>query len=561
MKMEKKYQQNKIDTMRILFSIIIMLLLDFFAISNVASAQTPFFVANSQGAIYAINEGNDIYYFKYIDSSATYTQQLWKVNTSNSTNYLVKSFGPLYGPYGDVSNALFVNNKLYFVMYISPGDHQLWVSDGTDAGTKPLFTSSKIYAFFDFNNALFFSAFSYTNMALNGMYKTDGTPTNTILLKNFQSRYEGTSAYSGIANYTKYNNKIVFTVHKGVINNPTTHYAELWSTDGTAAGFVKLDSLYGSIGVYGKKSPYSDYTNTFPELNDMLYFTFVNNANYNTSEIWRTNGTVNNSSYLHDLGPSANTSPIISFNNKLILTAYTASYGQEIYISDSSKGSINLLKDINSNPGFLSSNPKNFLIHCNKFFFIARDSSNSFERIWESDATTNGTKVNTPNRGLYSLITKLNDGNLYYAYRYSVNSVDSIKIFMIDSTCTTTEVLKWAVLDYGNVSQIMLSNSVILRLGGGQAGPMGLYSLSPTTTINQVEKSNNQLTIYPNPLNDVLNFNVSKNSNIKIYDLVGNIVFEQSFLKGQHSINLKHLSNGLYFIIDDRGGVQKFIKE
>lgn len=127
--------------------------------------------------------------------------------------------------------------------------------------------------------------------------------------------------------------------------------------------------------------------------------------------------------------------------------------------------------------------------------------------------------------------------------KYQQNKIDTMRIL------------------FSIIIMLLLDFFVMSNVASGQAGPMGLYSLSPTNTINQVEKSNNQLTIYPNPLNDVLNFNVSKNSNIKIYDLVGNIVFEQSFLKGQHSINLKYLSNGLYFIIDDRGGVQKFIKE
>jgi hypothetical protein len=142
-----------------------------------------------------------------------------------------------------------------------------------------------------------------------------------------------------------------------------------------------------------------------------------------------------------------------------------------------------------------------------------------------------------------------------------VNFVDSIRIYKIDNNCNSTEILKWAVTDYGNVTEFLYSNMLFIRVDGGQAGVAGLYSLSPTTSINQVEKSNNQLTIYPNPVNDVLYFNVSKNAKIKIYDLIGNLILEQEHNAGQHAIHLNHLSKGMYFIIDGNGGMQKFVKE
>jgi ELWxxDGT repeat protein len=350
-----------------------------FFISNLLFAQTPFLVPNTLSTVKTVNVANDIYYFRIIDSSGSNVQQLWKMNASSYATSKVKSFGALFSPYGEVSLATAVNNKMYFVIYISPGDQQLWVSDGTEAGTKPLFMASKIYAFFDFNNELIFSAYSYTNTTINGMYKSNGTALGTMLLKNIQSRYNGTFVDEGIYNYTKYKNKIVFTVHKGVNNNPTTHYAELWSTDGTSNGFVRLDSINGSLSAYGKKLPYPDFSNKFPEFNSLLFFTFVNKATNNTAEIWGTNGNVNSSTYFYDLGISANTSPVIPFNNKLIFTAFTSNYGQELYTTDGTIPNTSLLKNINSSPSFLSSNPYNFVEHCNKLFFIATDSSNVYK--------------------------------------------------------------------------------------------------------------------------------------------------------------------------------------
>ncbi len=523
-------------------------------------AQSPNLIASSEGTVKSVNVGNDIYYFRIIDSAGTNIQQLWKLDANTSNASKVKTFGSLFMPYGEVGIATEVNNKLYFKIYISPGDDQLWVSDGTEAGTQPLMIASKIYAFFNFNNELYFSAHNYTNAAKNGVYKSNGTVAGTVLLKNIQSRYNGTMVTEGIANYTSFNNKLVFTVHKGVINNPTTHYAELWATDGTAGGFVRLDSMYGSIGVYGRRLPYPDYSNKLPEYNNMLYFSFVNKATNNTSEIWRTNASPNGSAYFHDLGISANSSPIVSFNYKLIFTAFTSNFGQELYTTDGTIPGTSLLKDINSSPAFLSSNPYNFLEHCNKLFFIARDSSTSYERMWETDGTNAGTKVHRPERALYSLITKLSDGNLYYAYRSSVNFIDSIRIYKIDNNCNSTEVVKWAVTDYGNVSEILYTNSLCLRLDGGIISGAGLYRTGPASSINPTEKEN-IFTFYPNPANNQINFNTEIDK-VVITNMLGEIVYNNSGKITE--LNLSNLAEGLYVVSMSRDGEvvnQKMLKQ
>ena len=56
--------------------------------------------------------------------------------------------------------------------------------------------------------------------------------------------------------------------------------------------------------------------------------------------------------------------------------------------------------------------------------------------------------------------------------------------------------------------------------------------------------------VYPNPVNDVLNVNASNidnNSNITVYDITGKTVATSVLVNGKNQLNLKNLNAGVYF--------------
>jgi choice-of-anchor B domain-containing protein len=70
-----------------------------------------------------------------------------------------------------------------------------------------------------------------------------------------------------------------------------------------------------------------------------------------------------------------------------------------------------------------------------------------------------------------------------------------------------------------------------------------------TLSVNTNEKPN-ELTIYPNPTNAVVNFNITNNviDNIKIYDQLGQLIFEKSDIRDDRfSLVVSGFSNGIYF--------------
>ena len=71
-----------------------------------------------------------------------------------------------------------------------------------------------------------------------------------------------------------------------------------------------------------------------------------------------------------------------------------------------------------------------------------------------------------------------------------------------------------------------------------------------------------KFTIYPNPTSTTLNIQTtkSKNSNVKIYDAIGQLYVDEMLTNQHTSLKIQHLQSGIYFIkVDD--AVQKFVKE
>lgn len=81
-----------------------------------------------------------------------------------------------------------------------------------------------------------------------------------------------------------------------------------------------------------------------------------------------------------------------------------------------------------------------------------------------------------------------------------------------------------------------------------------------TTGINDITL-NSFTAVYPNPANTMLNISVKENTNIKIVDMLGAVVATQQLQTGNNTVDVNHLTKGIYFISNDKGGVAKFIKE
>jgi hypothetical protein len=82
-----------------------------------------------------------------------------------------------------------------------------------------------------------------------------------------------------------------------------------------------------------------------------------------------------------------------------------------------------------------------------------------------------------------------------------------------------------------------------------------------TVTVNKCTELNNQISeatffkLFPNPNQGILNLETTFLINLTLWNQLGEIVFEKSFESGEHTIDMSHLSSGIYIakIIGNQG--------
>jgi len=64
-----------------------------------------------------------------------------------------------------------------------------------------------------------------------------------------------------------------------------------------------------------------------------------------------------------------------------------------------------------------------------------------------------------------------------------------------------------------------------------------------------------EYSVYPNPVNDVLNISISENNtSISIFDIVGKNVSDMKLINGTNTLNIENLNPGVYFYSIERNG-------
>jgi ELWxxDGT repeat protein len=123
-----------------------------------------------------------------------------------------------------IENLTRTNRGLFFSVASAPGSilpqesHGLWRSDGTATGTVPVFQGIGVNELTAVNGTLFFAAgptsfFGAPFIATSQVWKSDGTPEGTVLVKSFDSGTVPSSIldYPAPAGLTNVNGVLFFT--------------------------------------------------------------------------------------------------------------------------------------------------------------------------------------------------------------------------------------------------------------------------------------------------------------------------------------------------------------
>ena len=299
----------------------------------------------------------------FMTSEFNHGPRLWRSDGTIAGTVPVFSMPPSQWFTPQLNYAATVGNVLYFRAQTLDHGSELWRTDGTTAGTYilkdivPGSGSSSPNNFAVLGSSVYFSA----ETPAHGieLWRTDGTTAGTMLVKDILPG----SAHSRPFFLHRFGNRIVFSA-----------LARLWITDGTSSGTVQLNSVV-------------TYPNGFTTLGNVVLFSA--NGPLGT-ELWRTDGTVAGTVQVKDIRPgTAHSGPnqLAAAGGRVYFSADDGVHGMELWSSDGTAAGTTLVSDIRPGPG--GSAPQEIKALRGGIVFAADRSATT--QPWFSDGTALGT--------------------------------------------------------------------------------------------------------------------------------------------------------------------------
>jgi ELWxxDGT repeat protein len=301
-----------------------------------------------------------------------------------------------------------MNGKFYFAGINASAGSELWVTDGTDAGTylvkdiKPGPAGSNLSVPNErgicpvVNNILYFLA----DDGVNGsqLWKSDGTEAGTQMVKVIRNGGLNEVGFPSISDSN---------FHVGdnfyFIANDGTHGLELWKTRGTSATTQLVADL----------NPGPGSTQFGPSCLSLCgVLVFMANNGQTGMELWRTAGSAENTFLLKDIAPGPNSSlnddndqlNSLTFKNRIYFTAFEGGAqnyeNEQMWVTDGTPAGTKRVTNSNyMNGGFhaaLANNGSHAAIKGGQFYFIVNNYENIQTSLWASNGTTAGTYMVKP---------------------------------------------------------------------------------------------------------------------------------------------------------------------
>ncbi len=317
-----------------------------------------------------------------------------------------------------------VSGTVYFTADDAYGYRRLWKTDGTVSGTvklAPTYPSMGLNSpdhLTNVNGTLFFSGYQGFEHKL-GLWVSDGTLEGTVPVPA-----AGSGDYLRVSDILALGNRALIATY-----DPQSYANDqLWISDGTSAGTTLLRDFSP-----GHVQPLSLRSARFGE--DSLQLMFEANDGVSGNELWRTDGTSNNTQLVADLTPGATESsflgPLVPWRGEVFFTTFNSGVyrsdgtstgtifilsnefdsqfipeaslaetiigaggninaGSELWKFDGTSTGVALIRDID--PGVRSSYPEGFIDVDGLLYFFARNATNQRRDLWRTDGTSGGTR-------------------------------------------------------------------------------------------------------------------------------------------------------------------------
>jgi ELWxxDGT repeat protein len=325
-----------------------------------------------------VQMGNFTFFFA---DDGIHGMELWKTDGTSSGTSMVKDINsgasssyPLFNQY----TMIVIGTTLYFSANDGSNGVELWKTDGTSSGTSIVkninsgSSSSDPVRLTKLGTTLIFSA----NDGTNGweLWKSDGTASGTSMIKDINSG-SGSSQLSTKPNHVKViGTTMYFTAADG-------QYTDLWKTDGTGSGTVKVkDFLY-----------FQEYTD-FVSIGSTLFFSARSGSDMG---LWKSTGSSSGTTEITISSQFEDPGNLVIMNSKIYFSAYTGNNGRELYVSDGTSSGTSMLGDFMSgSDSSIYSYQSRIVSTGSLVIFVGLDTTASNSRsLWVSDGTTSGTHI------------------------------------------------------------------------------------------------------------------------------------------------------------------------
>jgi ELWxxDGT repeat protein len=266
---------------------------------------------------------------------ATRGRELWKMGTSiGPPTFFADIYQGTADSYPQAFTAL--GTKTVFTATVQGTGTELYVTDGTDAGTqllaeiRPGVNGSHPHYFTEWNGILYFIA----DDGLHGdeLWRTDGTSAGTSRVTDLYPSYSSS----------------VLSIRTGpntlfLCAEDLTHGFELWRTDGTAAGTQMVKDI----------NPGTAHSQAirwaFGSLGSQAIFTATTDSS--GTELWHSDGTEAGTQMVKDINPGAADSDVfvdlVPMGGYLYFAATDGVFGKEIWRTDGTDAGTTRITDLN----------------------------------------------------------------------------------------------------------------------------------------------------------------------------------------------------------------------
>ncbi len=366
------------------------------------------------------------------DGTAAGTTQLADINPGNG------------GPYSDTSGQMAaINGALYFANGDSAHGVELWRSDGTVAGTG-LFADLNPGPAGSFpgnlavvDNTLYFSA---TTAAGSGaLCSSNGTAAGTKVVAGFGSQRDGDGLFQNIPDaFGVLGNSMVFAADDG------TNETELWKTSGTAAGTSMIKVLSPDLLTYAPSE--------FTTVGGKVFF-----VTEGASEtLWVTDGVTDGTNAVATFDGTL--ADLTAFDGKLAFIESTPDRTQSsLWLSDGTASGTSMVTDFPSlNPDYGAETPTLAALD-GKLYISAPPlpgpSVAGFATLWVSDGTTAGT---IPIAGA-PVSANVNKLAVYQGKLYFSADMPRTQLWVTDGTAAGTSEIADVGPDFDHIDRFLVA--------------------------------------------------------------------------------------------------------